>query len=300
MLTPASLPELLPSRPLLSSPEEGWRGVVLQRYRHPPSTIDVPGLRDNLLVDHLAGPVLAENMLGGTMTGAKRCERRWTGPGQVSITPAGQPVHRILKGRPEVVLVYLAPDLLAGVADELFGLSRAEVSLVPSFGVADDTADRMVRLLLAEAEAEASAPGTSLMAETLGRALVIHLLRCHSNVMARAPERPAAISGARFRRVVEYMRAHIDEALPLGRLAEIGGLSPSRFARAFRDASGQPPHRFLIGLRIEKACELLERTDLPVVEVGLQCGFEQATHFATMFRGVTGLSPRAWRVARRW
>ena len=297
MLAPASLPELLPTRPILSSPEEGWRGVVLQRYRHPPSTIDVPALRDNLLVDHLVGPVLAENRLAEDMTGAKHYERRWTGPGQVSITPAGQPVHRILKGRPEVVLVHLAPELLAGVADELFGLSRAEVSLVPSFGVPDDTADRIVRLLLAEAEA--SVPGTSLMTDTLARALVIHLLRCHSNVVSRTPEPPAAISVARFQRVIDYMRAHIDEALPLEQLAVVSGLSPSQFVRAFRDASGQPPHRFLIGLRMEKARELLERTDLPVIEVGLQCGFEQAAHFATMFRKITGVSPRAWRIARR-
>ena len=91
----------------------------------------------------------------------------------------------------------------------------------------------------------------------------------------------------------------MDEALPLGQLAEIGGLCPPRFARAFRGSSGQPPRCLLIGLRSERVRGLLERTDLPVIEVGLQCGFEQATHFGTMFRTVTGLSPRAWRVARR-
>ena len=76
------------------------------------------------------------------------------------------------------------------------------------------------------------------------------------------------------------------------------GLSPSHFARAFRAAMGEPPHRYLVRLRIKMARELLEHTRLPVIEVGLRCGFEQTTHFATMFRKMTGLSPRAYRAAR--
>ena len=155
MLAPASLSEWLPSRPLLSSPEDGWQDIVLQRFRHPPSRIDVPGLRDNLVVDHLVGPVLTENF-----SGIQHCERRWTGPGQVSITPAGQPVRRVLKGRPDVVLVHLAPELVAGIADEMFSSSSARIVLVPSFAVPDATADSIIRLLLAEAETPT--PGTRL------------------------------------------------------------------------------------------------------------------------------------------
>ena len=75
---------------------------------------------------------------------------------------------------------------------------------MPSFGVADDMADRIVRLLLAEAVDSAHSMG--LVGETLARALVIHLLRRHSNVGARTPETPAVISGARFRRAVPARR----------------------------------------------------------------------------------------------
>ena len=85
----------------------------------------------------------------------------------------------------------------------------------------------------------------------------------------------------------------------MSRLAGTVGLSRSQFVRTFRDATGVPPHQFLRGLRIEKARELLEQTDLPVIEVALNCGFGQPGHFATAFRGATGMSPRAWRQARR-
>ncbi len=276
---------------MLTNPDAGWQGVVLQRYRHPPSTIDVPGLRDELLVDHLAGPVLVEEDHGNGQH-----ERRWTGPGQITLTPAGRPVRRILKGRPDVVLLHLAPERLREVAEELYGRHATQVTLVPRLAVPDETADRLVRLLLAEATSPG--PGTSLMTETLGRALAVQLLRFHSNLAPLPPDPPAGLPAPRLRRVIEHMRSRLEDDLPLFRLAEISGLSPSRFARAFREATGQPPHHYLLGLRIEKARDLLEHTDLRVIEIGLRCGFEQPSHFATTFRTATGLSPRAWRHAR--
>lgn len=292
LLTAAALAELLPIRPVLSSPRDGWQDVVLQRYRDLPGTIDVPGLRDEVLVGYLAGPFLAE--AGG---GTGRFERRWIGPGQVGVNPAGSPVRRILKGKPDVVLVHLASAKVRAVAEEMFGLDPARVTLVPKLGEPDEVADRLIRLLLTEAESPM--PGTGLMVEALSRALAVHVLRRHSSLAPRTPEGPATLSTGRVRRVVDHMRAHVDEALSLARLAQVGGLSPSRFVRAFREATGEPPHRFLIGLRVEKARELLEHTDLPVIEVGLRCGFEQPSHFATMFRKATGLTPRAWRRERR-
>ncbi len=291
LLTPARLATLLPSRPITSSPAEGWQGVVLQRYRHPPSTLDVPGLRDNLIVNHLVGPVLTEDVRG------KHLERRWTNAGQVSVTPAGEPVRRIVMGRPDVVLVHLARELVAQAAVDGFGADPARIELVPDFATPDETADHIVRLLLAEAEAPGH--GTRLMTELLGRALAVHLVRHHSNLAPRTPEPPSHVHAPRLLRVTDYMRAHLDEDLSLEQLSRISGLGLSQFARAFRDSSGKPPHRFLVELRIERARELLETTLLPIIEVGLECGFRQPQHFATMFRKVMGLSPRAWRQLRR-
>ncbi len=292
LLTPETLAERLPSRPLLTMASSGSQGLTLQRFRHPPGTIDVPGLRDDLLVDHLAGPVLVEDDHGGGNR-----ERRWTGPGQVSLTPAGQPVRRVLKGRSDVALLHLAPDLLRDVAREIHGHDVGSVTLTRCLAMPDPTANRLVRLLLAEAETPG--PSSSLMTESLGRALVIHLLRSHSNLAEAPPVRTVTDPVPRIQRVIEQMRQCLDQDLPLSRLAAAAGLSPSQFVRAFRDATGLPPHQYLRGLRIGRARELLEQTDLPVIEVALNCGFGQPAYFATSFRETTGFSPRAWRQARR-
>ena len=287
------MPDLLPSRPVLAlSASDGWRGVEIQHYRHPPGIVDVPGNRDDLLVAHLAGPVLVEDSRG-----EGRTERRWTGPGQVSVTPAGQPVRRLFKGRTDVVLIYLRPELARDVASEVFGVDPDTVSLAACLGAPDEPATRIVNLLLAEAETPT--PGTGPMTEALARALSVHVLRRYANLARRPAEVSVSMTGGRLRRVIAYMRANLHEPLPLARLARHVGLSSSQFARAFRDATGRPPHRFLVGLRIERARELLESTDRPVIEIALRCGFEQTTHFATMFRQVTGVSPRAWRLSHR-
>ena len=292
LLTPETVADRLPSRPVLTSPADERQGMVLQRYRHPPSTIDVPPLLDALLVAHLDGPVLVEEVRqGGTI------ERRWTGPGQITLTPAGQPIRRTLRGRPDVALLYLAPEFICGVAQEVYGTDADRVELVHCLGLPDETAERLVRLLLMEAERPG--PGSVLMMQSLARALGVHLLRFHSNLASQPPCSSPSLPAPRLQRVIEQMRSSLDEDLPLGRLAETSGLSPSHFVRAFRDATGQPPHRYLVGLRVERARALLEQTDMPVTLIGVRCGFEQPSHFATSFRAKTGFSPRAWRQARR-
>ncbi len=291
-LSPDSLSARLPSRPLLTMCDSVSQGLTLQRFRHPPSTIEVPGLRDDLLVDHLLGPVLVEEHLAGGGS-----ERRWTGPGQVSVTPAGQPVHRVLKGRPDVVLLHLAPELLRDVARELYGHDAGRVELVRCLAMPDPRADQLIRLLLAEAETPG--PSSSLMTESLGRALTIHLLRFHSSISGSPPVPTAHCPAPRMQRVIAQMRSCLDQEMKLAGLAASAGLSPSQFVRAFREATGLPPHRYLRGLRIDKARELLEHTDLSVTDIALTCGFGQPSYFATTFREATGFSPRGWRRARR-
>lgn len=75
------------------------------------------------------------------------------------------------------------------------------------------------------------------------------------------------------------------------RLAAIGGVSEAHFARAFRLAFGLPPHRYLLTRRIERASALLRDTDLPVIEIAYETGWDSLGSFGRVFRDITGLSP---------
>ena len=93
------------------------------------------------------------------------------------------------------------------------------------------------------------------------------------------------------------MSLHLSEPLSVADMAGRAGLSPSRFSRVFRDRFGNPPHRFLLHLRVQRAQDLLQHTGLTMRQVSAQCGFSDVHHFAKTFKKVSGQTPGAYRRA---
>src|SRR5262245_19531835 len=98
-----------------------------------------------------------------------------------------------------------------------------------------------------------------------------------------------------IRRAKQLMHANLDEKLPLSRLAEEFGLSVRHSARAFRQSTGIPPHRWRLNQRVERAKEMLRDPTLSLADVALACGFGDQSHFTRMFTAVVHLSPGLWR-----
>jgi len=103
----------------------------------------------------------------------------------------------------------------------------------------------------------------------------------------------------RLLRAKDRMDAASHEAWPIGRLAQVSAVSPAHFARAFRDAFGLPPHRYLLTRRIERAVALLRDTDMTVTEIAAQTGWTSLGTFGRIFRDVTGESPGGMRARMR-
>jgi len=95
----------------------------------------------------------------------------------------------------------------------------------------------------------------------------------------------------RLLRAKDRMTAAPHEAWTIRRLSRVAGASEAHFARAFKDAFGAPPHRFLLTLRIERATTLLRETERPIAEIALSCGWTSLGTFGRTFRDVTGVSP---------
>jgi len=112
-------------------------------------------------------------------------------------------------------------------------------------------------------------------------------------------DREAPASVRPMETVVRRMADHLDQPLTLDQLAAWAALSPSWFSAQFRQEIGSPPMAHLARLRVQKACGLLERTDLSVSEVARQVGFPDPLHFSRVFRQRTGLSPSQWRLNPR-
>jgi AraC family transcriptional regulator len=113
-----------------------------------------------------------------------------------------------------------------------------------------------------------------------------------------------AMSSPHLRRVVqeiqEYLGENLHRDINLRAIAREASLSPYYFSRAFTACVGVPPYRYLIGLRIARAKQLLAATDLTITQICSRVGFRNLPHFTTTFRRHTGSTPTDYRRRRDW
>ena len=95
----------------------------------------------------------------------------------------------------------------------------------------------------------------------------------------------------RLLRAKDRMDAASHEEWPVSRLASVSCVSEAHFARSFKEAFGVPPHRYLLTRRLERAKALLRDTDVPILEIALQTGWNSLGTFGRTFRDVVGESP---------
>src|SRR5438477_12154656 len=88
--------------------------------------------------------------------------------------------------------------------------------------------------------------------------------------------------------------ARYREPLDVPALARAASLSAAHFSREFRRAFGEPPHRYLLTRRLERAAALLRNTDRPIAEICFAVGLKSLRSFRTSFRRAYGVTPAAY------
>jgi AraC family carnitine catabolism transcriptional activator len=106
----------------------------------------------------------------------------------------------------------------------------------------------------------------------------------------------AGIASQPVRKAIEFMQETLDEPLPCGEIAERVGLSRRQLERHFQQQLGVSPLKHYVMLRLAKAHQLLQQTDLPVTEIAISSGFGSPEHFSRLYRKMFGRSPSADRL----
>lgn len=96
-------------------------------------------------------------------------------------------------------------------------------------------------------------------------------------------------------KIQRFMRSNIDKQLSLSELASLSHCSKFHFARQYLAATGKPPLKQFIEIKIEHASFLLEQTSLSISEIASQIGYDDALYFSRVFRRVRGISPSEYR-----
>ncbi|MEE8188946.1 MAG: GlxA family transcriptional regulator [Kiloniellales bacterium] len=93
-------------------------------------------------------------------------------------------------------------------------------------------------------------------------------------------------------RIVEAMEENLEEPLRLDGLSALGGISRRQLERLFRNHLADTPSGYYLKLRLYRARQFLEQTDMSVLDVSLACGFISAPYFSRAYRALFGRAPR--------
>lgn len=91
----------------------------------------------------------------------------------------------------------------------------------------------------------------------------------------------------------QYLSQNLDERISLTDVAGKIKVSQFHLLRMFKQQTGVSPHQFRIGVRISKA-KILLRKEMPLVEVALETGFSDQSHFSNTFKRHAGVTPQTY------
>jgi AraC family transcriptional regulator len=276
--------------PLLqSSAPRGWSGISAEFRLHQSGRADT-----------FVQPVTEISMVFRGEALVRRRESGEThtthaGPGVIWLCTAGQRIDwlEMEQGALEILHLYLRPDALLDYATERGFQGTASQSL--RYTVKDPLLEQIGRAILAEMQSETAAG--SLLVESLCTSLSARLLQSHSmsplDAAARL-SRTGKLDPRRLSRVLEYIHAHLGDALDIRGMACAASLSRFHFARTFKSSTGQTPYQYVSAKRLERAKVLLAQNQ-PLAEIALTLNFSSQANFTRAFRREFGITPGRYR-----
>lgn len=278
-----------------SSGARRWKGLCAEIRNHPAGEIPPPV------------PQQLEMTLALSDAGGARVERRANGQlqdtpvqaGTLWLCPTGvfEDSIRIGADLTNVMHVFVGSDIFRDISDLLSRpVSSGDIQYIAGI---DDDFLRGVGYRISEELGQETACGAMLV-EGLARAMAAHLVSRYSGAgLIDASAAGITIEDRRLRRVIGFINENIETDISLSTLADLACLSRHHFARAFRTATGVPPHRFISALRFKRAQELLAHSEASLADVALSCGFSSQSTFTRAFRRQLGVSPGEFRRSAR-
>ncbi|MGC9944532.1 MAG: AraC family transcriptional regulator [Verrucomicrobiota bacterium] len=275
---------------------EAWRDIKAWIIA-PPRTVDMVSL-----------PAVSEPFLAWSVSGEAEFQEReghlpWIThrikKGSFFLTSGGAPYDCRWKAvGPEPfqsMAVFIALPLLQRALEEIFGDDAPHARLRDLSAFHDSALNSLMERVHDELlRRHASA----MFLQGIAHAIAIHLARNYTETVKESHSGSPSLPGFKVRQISNWMAEHMAEDFDLNQLAAQAGVSKFYFSRLFKNAMGVSPSRYLLTLRMDEAKRLLRETKRSVVDVALDVGFANPSHFARFFRRETGHSPSDYRQQR--
>lgn len=103
-------------------------------------------------------------------------------------------------------------------------------------------------------------------------------------------------------RKIEPALQRIDQqkigTITVAEMAQVCNMSQSSFRKLFLQEMNMPPSRYIQERKFNRAVSLLQNSELSILEIAIESGFQDMFYFSRFFRKMTGMSPTQWREAR--
>lgn len=156
--------------------------------------------------------------------------------------------------------------------------------------------DAVIRTCMARLAAIQTSPNSAGNAciDEVARRLIIRLVELTGGGKPQWINDASTFEHRTLLNLVDYVDEHLCTAAPLTDMAVLAGMSPSHFAKKFRQSTGLSLLRFMNRRRILRSLETL-RTDASLASIAYDLGFSSQSHFARTFSGLTGMTPANYR-----
>ncbi len=110
---------------------------------------------------------------------------------------------------------------------------------------------------------------------------------------------PGSERGQMIEESVQLMNDRVGSTLTLKELSEAARLSVPHYVQLFKTRTGYTPIDFYLKLKIQRACQYLDMTDLTLKQIAGQVGFSDPYYFSRMFRKIVGMAPSDYRKTKK-
>ncbi len=216
--------------------------------------------------------------------------------GSTSIIPPQSGLTTKLVTPTAVCHAYIRPSLFTEVSEEVYGRRFDHIDLIQHFGSSDSTLSHLMHsfhhLLLDSQE-------DRFRNEYVSRAIAAQVLTkfAQANGTRRCIDVRTALTRTQVSVIDDFLAANLHGRFLLSDLAASIGLSRTVFFKRFAHTMRQTPNQYLQKLRVARAKQLLEKSDLSLAEVAQTSGFSDQSHMTLFFTRHMGMTPGRYRIS---
>lgn len=234
-------------------------------------------------------------LLGGAWCQNKINDLSYEGaqkPRDVLLMPAGSMGKFYRSGPGSSLVFWLDPQLLQQVATATNSPKPGQLELRPALHDQSTALTSLAQMFHLEMQQAQFAD--NLYLESLTQLFAIQVLREYGVFSPLAVTQPKGLPPRQLQWAIDYIKSHLHEKLQLAKIAEVTGFNAAYFCTLFRQSMGVTPHQYVLQQRIECAKLLLQKSQLEIADIAIQCGFANQSHFTRHFRKVAGSTPKVY------